>query len=730
MRLRIFVPLWVLSWLLLSGVAGLCAEAAPEYPLEIENLRPDSEIEHYYAEGKWLGKNGVRVKYGEAVLMAERLEVDERARTVKAEGNVTLQRGKIFWKGERLEYGLDSHELKSQEFRTGINPVFVGGLELQTVVTNRVQEARDALITTDDLSEPSFQIRAKKVRVVVGEWVEAEDAWIYVGKTPVFWLPKYHRRLTKHQAYLVVTPGYRTTYGGYVLNRYEYEINDHFDVGMDMDFRQKRGFGYGPEANFDLGAGGSGNFSAYKTRDDRPGEDEAGVAVPKERHRISFDYTVGLRTNLTAKVVVREQSDALVVRDFFERQYRTNSQPVSFVELSQLWSNFSLDVLAMPQINDFYQTVERLPDVKLTSARQEIGESPLYYEGESSAGYFRFRSGLPGGTNYAAGRADSYHQVILPQTFFGWLNFTPRVGGRFTHYSESDGEHVDYSEADRFIFNTGAETSFKVSRVWQNAKNHTFDVDGLRHIMEPSFNYVFVPSPGIHPSRLPEFDGELPSLRLLPVDYPDYNAIDSVDSQNVIRLGLRNTLQTKRNGDVQNLLKWALVTDWRVDRRPDQTRFSDVYSDIDFSPRRWIVLNSELRYDVGNSKFNGANHSITLLPNEVWSLKLGHRYYSGAPDFLPDADNNTIYDTIYYRLNENWGLRMSHHFESRDGTMEEQMYTIYRDFRSWTGALTFRARGNRKGPDDYSVAFTFSSKSFPTRKVGTDASAPSFLLGS
>ncbi len=720
----------VLSWLLLSGQAGLCAEAISEYPLEIENLRPDSEIEHYYAEGKWIGKNGVRVRYGNAVLMAERLEVDEQTHTVKAEGNVTLQRGQVFWKGERLEYGLDSHELKSEGFRTGINPVFIAGLGLQTVVTNKVQEAQNVLITTDDLHEPSLHIKAKKVKVIVGEWIEAEDAWLYVGNVPIFWMPQYHRRLTKHQAYLVITPGYRTKFGAFVLNRYEYEVNDQFAVGMDLDYRQKRGFGAGPEINYDLGAGGQGNFSAYQASDKNPGVDEAGVPVPKDRHRISFDYSVILRTNLTATVVVREQSDALVVRDFFERQYRTNSQPVSFVEVNQLWSNFSLDVLAMPQINDFYQTVERLPDVKLTAARQQLGESPLYYDGESSAGYFRFRSGQVNGTNYAAGRADSYHQIILPQTYFGWLNFTPRIGGRFTHYSESDGNQVEYSEANRFVANTGAEASFKLSRVWQNAKNRLLDVDGLRHIMEPSFNYVYVPSPSVRPSQLPQFDTEIPSLRLLPVDYPDYNAIDSVDSQNVIRLGLRNKLQTKRDGEVQNLLNWALVTDWRLDRRPDQTVFSDVYSDLDFSPRRWIMFNSELRYDVENSEFNGANHSVTLLPNDRWSLKVGHRYFRGAPEFGPDSANNTIYDTIYYRLNENWGLRMSHHFEARDGVMEEQMYTVYRDFRSWTGALTFRVRGNRNGPDDFSVAFTFSSKSFPTRKVGTDVNSPSFLLGS
>ena len=75
-------------------------------------------------------------------------------------------------------------------------------------------------------------------------------------------------------------------------------------------------------------------------------------------------------------------------------------------------------------------------------------------------------------------------------------------------------------------------------------------MDGLRHIIEPSANYVFVPDPSTPPAQLPQFDSEQPSLMLLPVEFPDYNNIDSIDTQNVIRFGLRNTLQTKRDGQL------------------------------------------------------------------------------------------------------------------------------------------------------------------------------------
>ncbi len=71
---------------------------------------------------------------------------------------------------------------------------------------------------------------------------------------------------------------------------------------------------------------------------------------------------------------------------------------------------------------------------------------------------------------------------------------------------------------------------------------------------------------------------------------------------------------------------------------------------------------------------------------------------------------------------------MSHHYEARDGFMEEQYYTIYRDLRSWTSAFTFRVRQQRLGPTDFTVALTFSLKAFP-HPVGRDSEHPSLLLG-
>jgi len=457
--------------------------------------------------------------------------------------------------------------------------------------------------------------------------------------------------------------------------------------------------------------------------------------LPDNRQRLHFSYLASPFTNLTLRSQVRYQSDARVEHDFFEGAYRRNPQPTTFLEATRWWENFALDVYTQPRVNDFFQTVERLPEIKLTGWRQPVGATPLYYESESSAGYYRLRFAETNGPvppDYSALRADTYHQVVLPRTLFGWLNVTPRVGGRFTYYGNTPATGVGADELYRGVFNTGAELSFKAARTWPAATNRLLRLDGLRHIVQPSLNYVYVPTPNRRPPELPQFDTELPSLHLLPIEFPDYNAVDAVDSQNVLRCGLRNRLQTKRGGQVENLLDWELFTDWRLRPRADQTTFADLYSAWRFCPRPWLTLDSQMRYDLDQGRWRLAFHTLTLAPTDVWSWSIGHYYLRDDLRPVPTAlgeGNNLIYSSAFYRLSENWGFRATHHFEARDGRMEEQYYTVYRDFRSWTGALTLRLRDNRAEADDFTIALTLSLKVRPRLNVGEDAVRPYGLLG-
>ena len=682
--------------------------------------------------------NGFTVIYGEVKMVADYGVVNRKTGDAVAQGNVRIERGSQVWQGERIEYNFETGKLVTENFRTGQNPFFVQGDVVVGEQHAGVYVGANSLVTTDDYADPGYSIRAKSIVVVPGDYIEARHATLRLGNVPVFYFPYYRRSLKQRSNNWVLIPGYRSLDGPYLLTSYNWYWNERLGGALHIDGRAKRGIGVGPDLHWHLPRFGDGAVGYYYTHDIDPGQDTFDRPIDADRQRAFLTHLAEPRSNLTARLAVNYQSDAFVLRDFFESEYRENVQPKSFLEVNQLWSNFSLDLMAQPQVNRFFEMVERLPEIKLTGFRQQIGPIPIYYESDSSAGYYRrnFASGIT--NDYAAARADTFHQVVAPFTLFGWLNVTPRVGGRFTHYNEANGLGATTEEEDRGVFNTGAEVNFKASRLWAGARSDFWDMDGLRHVIQPSFNYVFVPHPTRAPRELPQFDYELPSTRLLPIEFPDYNAVDSIDAQNVLRLGLRNKLQTKRNGVVENMLHWALYTDWRLNTRRGQGTFADVFSDMDLRPFSWLNVNSEVRYDVDDGALDIADHRVIIAPNDIWSFSFGHRYLrdnalidpgSTAVFGTNDLGNNLFFTTIYYRLNENWATRVSHHFEARDGTLEEQYYTIYRDLRSWTTALTLRIRDNRSGPTDVSVALTASLKAFPRFSLGRDRARPEQLLG-
>jgi hypothetical protein len=339
------------------------------------------------------------------------------------------------------------------------------------------------------------------------------------------------------------------------------------------------------------------------------------------------------------------------------------------------------------------------------------------------------RGGYP---HYQAGRADTFHQFTLPQNFFGWLNVAPRVGGRGTFYSDVEGTQTHTNEQGRGIFNTGVDVTFKASRVYRDVDDDFWDLHELRHIIEPEFDYAYIPFASAH---VPQFDYQLPSLRLLPIDFPDYNSIDSIHNENVLRLALRNKFQTKRRGEIQDFVNWAVYTDWNLNPGTNHS-FVDLYNDLSFRPRSWITFNAATRYDLADARWRESIERVFIQPTTALSLSAGYYYLeNNDPEFqsypgqsLPG--HNLIDFSLYYRINENWGAHIAERFEAQNGTMQEQLYSIYRDLRSWTAALTFRVNQGAGQPTDFTVGVTLSLKAFPRYKLNSDNDRPTRLLSS
>jgi LPS-assembly protein len=752
---------WLLKMsLLLLAAARACQAQEDASSQSVRGLNSQSWWESRGGTN-FFYNGGVATNPSAVVTFDKAMEVEATGEIV-AEGDVTILDHGHIWRGTNFIYNLKNGEVRAGWFKTRQTPYSIAGHSMGGT-SNQIQTATNAVISTDDYQKPIFTMRAATITIVPGEYIEARHATLYLGKAPLFYWPYYRRSLKQHPDNFEFQPGYRGIFGPYLLGAFNWYGSNGLGLGkvdgtLHLDERERRGLAGGPDFDLHMGDWGQAAFRYYYAHDLAPQAD--GIAAPhlgQNRQRGQFYYADYLSNGVTAKIYANYQSDPLVIRDFFEGEYNKNEEPASWAEVNALGRNWTLDGMAQPRLVNFFETVERLPDVKLTGLLQQVGHSPIYYESETSAGYYErafsdtnvpvpyltyglLPSGLGydvtentrgGYANYTAGRADTFHQFSLPETFFGWLNVTPLIGGRGTYYSDVQGPQMQTNQQGRGIFNAGIDVAFKASRVYRDVENDFWDLHELRHIIQPEVDYAYIPFASSH---VPLFDYEAPSLRLQPIDFPDYNSIDSIQSENVVRLMLRNRWQTKRRGGVEDFVNWAVYTDWNAQRGTNHN-FSDLYNDLDFRPRPWIAFSSSTRYDMAGTRWREAIERVTLQPTTALSMSAGYYYLmNNDPEFLTYAGqnlpgHNLIDFSLYYRLDENWGVHVGERFEAQNGTMQQQVYSIYRDLRSWTAALVFRVNQGAGQPTDFTVGLTLSFKAFPRYKLNSDNDRPTSILG-
>ena len=134
--------------------------------------------------------------------------------------------------------------------------------------------------------------------------------------------------------------------------------------------------------------------------------------------------------------------------------------------------------------------------------------------------------------------------------------------------------------------NIGLAGDFKISRTWTDISDPNLGINGIRHVIEPFFDSVYAPSPTLQPNQFRGFDNQLYNTQLQPLDQAQINSIDSIDREAVVRVGVWNKIQTKRDGANYDLLTWETYGDADFDHNfsantPTST-FSNLFNDVRF----------------------------------------------------------------------------------------------------------------------------------------------------
>ena len=442
---------------------------------------------------------------------------------------------------------------------------------------------------------------------------------------PVFYFPYIWKPRDEDPGFFGFQWGKSSDWGYYFSGSKKFVFSKYplSEVRLRADWYTLRGIGYGASGSF-VTERSRTDFFAYGLYDIRPDSsddyDLYRLDVPHARFNLRVSNLTHITPRLDFRGVIDYSSDPYFVRDFFNDRFNSDPEPATFAALEQQFDNMTAALYVRVRVNDTYTTVERIPEILLLGQRQQIFDTPFYYQGDLSAGYYQMRwidfdrklKGEQGSklNDYSSFRLDTTHFFYLPWKT-PYFILTPRAGFKMTAYSNSSKAKVkeedllqmfsaasptnrtavkfnDYDDDGgskvRWAGEMGVELSTKVHNTWANLRSPLLRLDGLRHVMRPYANYTFIGTPSVNNKHLYYFD-----------------EIDRLERQSFFRFGLENRLQTREGNTLRNWLRLENFIDIHTFKKDDLNPVGEFCTLLAVEPFKGLTLSTEIMIDAGGN---------------------------------------------------------------------------------------------------------------------------------
>ena len=620
----------------------------------------------------------------------------------------------------------------------------------------------------------------------------ATNCFAKVYGVPVLWIPAVYKPKDEGLGLVQLKGGYNSFWGGFILASKRYQLSDspYSSVRLMADYYSARGFGYGADASVvteysktNILGYGIYDINPYKTTEDTPAHR---LTIPNARYNVRVNNVTHLTPRLDFRGQFQLLSDYYFLYDFFKSQYNNNPEPSTYGAFEYQFDRFTASVFARAQTNSFFNTVEELPTFRLNFPRQELFKD-IYWEGQTSLGYYnmkwtefdrpRTQGNKVDPKNYKSLRFDTVNMFFY-NLKLKHFTLVPRAGVRMTYYNQSSKKKINNDNLQalfavsrpegnsnatvvnydakggnklRFIGEIGLEGTGKISRSWLNVRNAYWQLDGLRHVIEPYFNYTYIPDPTVDRDHIYYFD-----------------EIDRIEKQNFVRIGIRNRIETRRgNYGNEHIYSWFSMEnywDYHFEANNGLNNAGDFSTKIYFKPNEKLSFLSFFIVDVGgdeqipqNQTEGGeakglavswlnkwelmANYNITEDMNVFLSYVLQNPYkthsvYSMGSNFTEIQGGGT-FDQYYnsYVQNVRFGigtpltpdrkLRAEYQFfyDFQAGYMRQQQLKLVQKLHCWNVALELAQNQQRNDDGDKEfnytamVTLTLAGEETPLNKV-------------
>ena len=449
----------------------------------------------------WHGEGEVQIIYQDIDIRCDEADWNRATGEVVARGNVILDRGPSRFTADEARFNIQTKTGTFFNATAFIDPMYTfTGREIEKLDEThyRIDRATFTTCTTDGRPPWSFHVR--KAMVEQEGLGRFSSSAMKVKGVPVFYMPYMVWPVKQERAAGLLFPrlGYSNTRGFNFGLPLFVPIGRSYDTTIFADYYQKGYFGLGNSWRWAPVRGARGDFNAYAIWD-RENEE----AQWKVFGRHSQEDFLGFR--LLAQI---ENMSDIDFWQEFDRSFAANTRRdlYSFAFLTRSFGPYSLN-LRVDHRQTFLTTQEviltQLPEVELRSGSTSIAGSPVYLNLISSLNYLQADRGNDLVGDY--GRADLFPQFSYTLPGPPWLSVTPRVGGRFTYYTDqyTEDRREFAGEPINRIYATGAidVVGPSFSRVFGGVGGYS----KIKHLIEPRFEYRYLTTT-TDVTRIPVFD--------------------------------------------------------------------------------------------------------------------------------------------------------------------------------------------------------------------------------
>lgn len=672
----LFIAVCFSLFVILSFIINKPVDAQEEKEPIIVN---GDKVEYLYDQKKVVGVNNVVITYKDLLITCDKIAVDMQNKEAIAEGNVVMTQKDSVVRGEKVHYSFETEKGTIIQAEVRREPWYGKG-ESGSKVDKEEFAIDRGYLTTCDLPHPHYRIQARRVKLFVDDRVEAHHVIFFLGELPVFYFPLYIHPLADKRPRVTIVPGRNSRWGYYVLTAWRYYLHEWSRGYIHIDWREKKGFAEGLDYKYKLGYFGKGLARFYYTRESHvtTGEEtETGQSVGEDRWRIQLRHKWQVDKDTLAMGEFHKLSDKLFIKDyFFLDEYDNESQPITYFSLIRTKPNYNLSMYFRVRTQDFFTEVEKLPELKMDVKSQRLRETNFYYKSTNSFALLqkKYEDTIYEREKLRAGRFDTDHEMSYLANLFGFLTFNPYAGIKETWYSED--AHGNKNEL-RYVYTLGTRFSTKFYRVFQAQTDALgLDINDLKHIITPSIDYRYTPTPNIKAADLKQFD-----------------EVDSIASHHGIALSVVNRLQTKRGNDkeIVNLARFETSTEVLI--KPENGKsLDDVRLDLELTPYSWLRIDADTTYDPKELNIKTVNTDIVAEKKDLWRVGLGYRFEDGR---LQGTSNQVTAD-FFYKISPKWNIKAYHRYKKNPDRnnfeLEEQNYAIERDLHCWLAEFNYQLK--------------------------------------